>query len=105
MKRLMTAALTLSLLGGAAAVAQPYGPPPGHDRGRHQGWDHDRGGPHHWRRGERLPQAYWGRDRYVDYRHHHLRRPPRGYQWVRVDDNYALVALTTGLIAEIIAGR
>lgn len=104
MKRLMTAALALTLLGGSAAVAQPYGPPPGHDRGHHYGRD-DRGGPHHWSRGERLPKSYWGRDRYVDYRRHHLRRPPRGYQWVRVDDNYALVAITTGLISELMAAR
>ena len=105
MKRLMTAALALTLLGGTAAVAQPYGPPPpDRDRGHHYGHD-DRGGPHRWQRGERLPKSYWGRDRYVDYRSHHLRRPPRGYQWVRVDDNYALVAITTGLISELLAAR
>jgi Ni/Co efflux regulator RcnB len=39
----------------------------------------------------------------VDYRRHHLRAPPRGYQWVRADNDYALVALTTGLIASIVA--
>jgi len=59
---------------------------------------------HSWARGERLPSSYYSdRGHYVDYRVYHLRQPPRGYQWVRVDDNYALVALTTGLIASIIA--
>jgi len=54
-----------------------------------------------------MPSAYYqDRSRYVDYRAYHLRAPPRGYRWVRTEDNnYALVALTTGLIASIIAGN
>ena len=86
MKRLMIAASALAILGGSvsAAEAQPRG--------------------HHWRRGERLPPAYRGRNDYVsDYRAHRLRAPPRGYRWVRRDDNYLLVAATTGLIASVIA--
>ena len=102
MKTLMAAALSLSMLGGAtAAMADPRhddhrGPPPRHD---------DRGGHHNWHKGERLSQAYRSRDHYVDYRSHHLRKPPRGYQWVQVDNNYALIALTSGLISQIIASR
>lgn len=98
MKRLVTAAIALSLLGGTAAVAQPYH----HDDHRMARHD-DRG--HHWGRGQRLPAQYRTRTHYVDYRRHHLRHPPRGYQWVQVDNNYALVALTTGLISSIIAAN
>jgi Ni/Co efflux regulator RcnB len=114
MKRLVTAALALSLLGGTAAMAQPdhgygqdnrqgYSSNNGHDNGRDNG--RHMGQQHNWARGQRLPPEYRGRDHYVDYRRHHLRAPPRGYQWVQVDNNYALVALTSGLISSIIASR
>ena len=38
----------------------------------------------------------------INYRDHHLRRPPRGYEWRQVDGNYVLAAITTGLIASIL---
>jgi len=106
MKRLLTTALALSLVAGSAAMAQPGRHADHQDRGQY-GYDHgrnDRGG-HHWARGQRLPRAYYqDRSHYVDYRAHHLRAPPRGYRWVQTDDNnYALVAITTGLIASLIA--
>jgi Ni/Co efflux regulator RcnB len=129
MKRLLTGALALSLLTGTAAMAQPdrhddrggYDQRRDNDRGAYdQRRDDNRGNDrsrdvhqrnderwanHHWGRGERMPSAYYqDRSRYVDYRAYHLRAPPRGYRWVRTDDNnYAMVAITTGLIASIIA--
>jgi Ni/Co efflux regulator RcnB len=127
MKRLLTVTLALSLLAGTAASAQPYGQrQDGQDNngryqqnrhdaqdnnGRYEQSRHDNGNHngqrnHRWARGERLPSSYYtNRGYYVDYRRHHLRQPPRGYQWVQVDNNYALVALTSGLIASIIASR
>lgn len=107
MKKILIGALALSLLGGSVASAQP------HDRNdnNHRGASQDarfhpapvqRG--HNWARGQRLPSQYRTRNYYVDYRSHHLRRPPHGYQWVRADNQYVLMAVTTGLIAEIIAG-
>jgi Ni/Co efflux regulator RcnB len=123
MKRVLSAALALSLLGSSAALAQPNGDHHDNggysqgrddhrdgDRGRDDRSRHDRGDRHdngrHWARGQRLPPAYYqNRTYYVDYRAHHLRRPPSGYRWVQVDDNYALVAITSGLIASIIYGR
>lgn len=118
MKRLLTAALALSLLGGTAAVAKPDR----HDHGDHgndnggynqdrdHGYNrdkdrHDNG--HHWGRGQRMPRDYYSdRSHYVDYRTYHLRRPPSGYRWVRTDDNnYAMVAIASGLIASIIAAN
>jgi Ni/Co efflux regulator RcnB len=108
MKRVLLAAAALSLLGGSAALADPgHGHGRGHDNGLHRGWHKGTAyGPpgqrHHWARGERLPREYMGGGYYVDYRAYHLRAPPPGYRWVRVDDRYILVALATGLIASII---
>ena len=108
MKRLLTAAVALSLLGGTTASADPgHGHGNRHDdRFEHSDRGHHYGQRKHWARGERLPASYYqNRAYYVDYRVYHLRPPPRGYRWVRVDDDYMLIALTTGLIASIIANN
>jgi len=103
MKHLLCATLALSLLGGSAAVADPHGHGRGHGHGRHDNGNHYGWDKHHrWARGDRLPPQYRSRGYYVDYRVHHLRRPPYGYRWVRVDNDYVMVALATGLIASII---
>jgi Ni/Co efflux regulator RcnB len=57
-----------------------------------------------WAKGDRL--GYWN-NRYVvvDYRAHHLKRPPRGYHWVQDDrGDLILAAVATGLIASVILG-
>lgn len=106
MKRTLTAVLaaTLALSAGAGmASAQPYSHD--HDRGydRHDDRHEDRG-HHNWRRGERISHDEWRRYQRVDWRRHHLRQPPRGYEWRQTDDgNYVLAAVATGLIASIIA--
>ena len=53
----------------------------------------------HWRRGYR----YRGPTYVVrDYGYYRLRQPPRGYHWVRADNNdYLLVAMATGIILDI----
>jgi Ni/Co efflux regulator RcnB len=96
MKKILIGAIALSLLSGAAANAAPYGQDNRHDQ---------RDSRQQWRQGQRLPPQYRTRAHYVDYHRHHLRAPPRGYQWVQVDNNYALVALSSGLIASLIAGH
>jgi len=67
-----------------------YVPPPGWMKRR-------------WIVGERLPPPYYA-PRYVivDWRARHLPPPPRGYHWVRVDNDVVLAAIATGLIAEVI---
>jgi len=70
----------------------------GYDRGYHRGW-RDRSD---WRRGGYVSYTDWNRGYYVDYRRHHLRQPPRGYEWRRVDNNYVLAAVAGGLIASVI---
>ena len=61
-------------------------------------------GPDHaYYRGGRLPRDYRGREYVVDdWRGHHLHRPPRGYHWVQTGTDYVLVAIATGIIADIL---
>ena len=72
----------------------------GHDNGKHKGWKKK----HDYRRGERIDVVYLDRRYYVDdYSHHHLHAPPRGHRWVRTDDGkFILVAVATGIIADIL---
>ena len=71
-----------------------------HDNGLHNGWvQHSE-----WRKGSRMRQEDWRRGQRIDYRSHHLRAPPRGYEWREVDGNYVLAAVATGLIASLIMG-
>jgi Ni/Co efflux regulator RcnB len=79
-----------------------------HDRRHHRyrGGDYRRPhGYHHryWRQGDRLPRAYYA-PRYVVHHYHHynLRRPPRGYHWVRVDNDIVLAAIATGIVSHVI---
>jgi Ni/Co efflux regulator RcnB len=76
-----------------------YGPPPDTAYGRHDFAP----GYHPWRRGQRLGY-YNGRYAEVDYRSYPgLRRPPRGYHWVRNDGgDLLLAAIAGGLIAQVI---
>lgn len=55
------------------------------------------------RRGERLPARYQTHDHVIeDWRALRLSRPPRGHQWVRADRSYALVAIATGRVAQVV---
>lgn len=116
MKRfLLAATASVMAIGPLAATAAYADPPHRYDRGdrydrhdRYDRWDNRgeyRG--HHWRRGDRLPSAYRDRYRPVDYRHAHLRAPPRGYHYVR-DDNSGetlLVGIATGVILGVILSQ
>lgn len=56
------------------------------------------GHPHRWERGRR----YYGPTYVVrNYGHYRLRHPPRGYHWVRANNDYLLVAIATGIILDI----
>jgi Ni/Co efflux regulator RcnB len=59
-----------------------------------------------WRRGGRLPPEARGRQYVVeDWRGHHLSAPPRGYHWVQNGGDYLLVAITTGVILQLLLAR
>lgn len=102
MKRLIASLLSVSMLLGGTAFAQPS-PHRDHDRGR----QNERGEPNRPndrrppRRGERLEQGRRG-DRVANYKHHGLKKPPKGHEWRRVDDNYVLIAVATGVISSVI---
>jgi len=58
---------------------------------------------HTWRRGERLPVAYYQRPYVIaDYGDRGLRAPPRGYHWVRVNGDAVLAAVATGIVLDTI---
>src|SRR3546814_236595 len=61
-------------------------------------------GPPRWSRGHRYYRAGYGRTYVVnDYYSYGLRRPPSGYYWRRSDaGDYLLVAIATGIIADLI---
>jgi len=99
MNKFMIGVAVAALLLGSTASAQPYGRG---DGGQHPGWGADRGGTQHWRRGQRMGYNDWNGARAVDYRQHHLRQPPRGYEWRESNGQYILAAVATGLIASII---
>lgn len=54
---------------------------------------------HQWREGDR----YNGARHQVDWRSHHLRQPPNGYEWVQNGNDYVLIAIGSGIVAGIIA--
>ena len=127
MKRLIITTLAATLLAGTAlsgtamAAGQYRGDDHRYDQRQDSRYDHrddrrdhrgdrrddrrdDRRGDHRrWERGQRLDARYRGNGYYVsDWRHRGLRAPPRGYRWQRVDNNYVLAAVATGLIASVI---
>ncbi len=124
---LMAACLTIS----SAAFAEPrdrddgpgrgdrgHNDDRGHDRGRHD--DHGRNdrydyrprayngprgaGPRHdMRRGGRISNDYRGNQYVVnDWRGHRLSAPPRGSHWVQTGNDYVLVAIASGIIAQVL---
>jgi len=122
MKRMIMGAMVLSLAVGTLALADP---PQGYDQ-HHE--EHHRMDEHHhpvehraparfmtgryvrphgyyahrWRRGDRLPPAYRGSAYVVpDPAMYHLRPAPRGYYWVRVDNNAVLAAVATGVVVDV----
>jgi Ni/Co efflux regulator RcnB len=110
MKRLIIAAAALTLL-ATPGFAQ--------DNDRHDEHHNDSMMSHHddhsnammmqghhgdWHKGDRIGGDDWNRGEHVaDYHQYHLRRPPHGYEWRRVDNNYVLAAVAGGVIASVIA--
>jgi len=122
-RRAWLAAGALAILGLAtgAAQAQPrddrhrrgpsggHRPPPPPARPAHRPRPpHGRpaygSGPNRgWYRGDRVPPQYRSRQYVVNnWRAHRLSAPPRGYHWVQYGADYMLVAIATGVIAQLI---
>ncbi|MCF6368669.1 RcnB family protein [Rhizobium halophilum] len=61
---------------------------------------------HRWNRGHRLQATERRHMRDVrDYHRYRLSAPPRGYRWVKVDNDFLLIGITSGIISSIIAAR
>ncbi|HEV7816914.1 MAG TPA: RcnB family protein [Janthinobacterium sp.] len=118
----------LAVLGSVSAQDQHDNRDHGHDNGHDNGHEQDRhdapdrrndrndyhpvenrggergAGPRHdMRKGGRLPPEYNNRQYVVDdWRGHHLSAPPRGYHWVQTGNDYVLVGIATGIIANLL---
>ena len=58
-------------------------------------------GRYAWRRGAYVPTTY--RSYYVqDWGYYGLRAPPAGYRWIYADGNFVLMAVASGLIADVL---
>lgn len=109
MKRLLSFVISAALLASSGMVfASPqdngdrdHGHNPKdegrHDNGKHNGW---------YKKGDRLPDRYYGREYYVtDYERYHLRRPDPGYRWVRADGGqFYLTLISSGVVIDIATG-
>ena len=71
-----------------------------HDHDSHQYVHHEE-----WKKGAKMRDEDWKRGEHIDYREHHLRAPPHGYEWRAVDGNYVLAAVATGVIASVVAAE
>ncbi|MDE2583587.1 MAG: RcnB family protein [Rhodospirillales bacterium] len=68
--------------------SRQYGSPP-REAMRHHG---------DWHRGDRFE----GHRYELDWRRHHLRPPPRGYVWVNAGGQYLMIAIASGVIADVL---
>ncbi|WP_406705682.1 RcnB family protein [Sodalis sp.] len=69
-------------------------------RGQPQG---QRKASHAFHQGHALPRQYRAKQYQVDdWRARGLKAPPSGHRWVRVNNDYILIAITTGVITSII---
>jgi hypothetical protein len=123
MQRLYSSGFAAAMFGialnASAALAQsnppgpphPPGPPPGfgynHPPGPPPppgpGYNHPPGPPpggwHHWHQGD-----HYNGNRVVvnNYSVYRLRPPPPGYQWVQDGGQFVLIAVASGIIADVI---
>lgn len=113
-------AISVTLLAGPAFARAQDDHRDNHDQGYHNDAEHpdNRDQGYHndashrdayvrhdeWRRGYHMQHEDWDRAQRVDdWRDHHLRQPPRGYEWRLIDGNYVLANIRTGTIDTVIA--
>ncbi len=90
---LAVSSLALTLSGGVAFAQDQH--PQEHQRYvRHN----------EWKKGAHIRDEDWRRGEQVDWHAHHLRQPPRGYEWREIDGNYVL-ANPSGVIFSVVVAR
>ena len=53
-----------------------------------------------WKKGYHMKQEDWARGvRVDDWKAHHLRQPPSGYEWRTIDGNYVMANINTGVVS------
>lgn len=72
------------------------------DRRHEHGWHGDYDRDHRWHPWERGHRYYGPVYEVRDYRSYRLRPPPRGYHWVRDDNDYLLIGIGTGIILDMV---
>lgn len=78
----------------------------GYERGYDRGYDRAMYDQRRWARGDRLPPGYHRHYHVVhDWHSRRLHRPHPGYQWMQVGTDVMLVAIASGVIAQIILSR
>jgi Ni/Co efflux regulator RcnB len=107
MKRLLIAtSLAVLCLSATTALAGGKDKHRGHhdDHGTQDRGHHDNGRHNGWHKGERIEVIYLQPRYHVqDYRHYRLAPPPRGHRWIRTHDGkFILIAVATGIIADIL---
>lgn len=108
MKKLILSATALTFLASSVATAMPVT----HEQPAVKGatlsqlvqyrGDDRRGDGYDFKRGDRLPRGLRNK-RYVyyDWRESNLQRPPQGYQWMMIGDQYVLASIANGQIREV----
>jgi Ni/Co efflux regulator RcnB len=100
MKKIFSILLTASILAAAVAFATEASAAPRHDQ--HKVVVVKKGS---WVRGHRMADRDRRRAVAIDYRRYRLSTPPHGYRWVRIDNNFLLVGITSGLISNVLNAR
>lgn len=108
MNKLIIAALTASVLATPAMAAPDRhynNGQRGHADQRFENHGHQRKMQHHrWNRGERFDYRRAHNYRVIANAHrYHLRPAPRGYRWVQSGNDAVLIAITSGVIASVLA--
>ncbi len=101
-------AVSAALLAGPALAQYQDDHRDNHDQSYHNDADHHDHYVRHddWRRGYRMRHEDWDRGEHVDdWQAHHLRRPPRGYEWRSIDGNYVMARTGDGRINAIVTIR
>lgn len=119
-KKAVLAAIAVSFIGAPLAQAHDNRPSSsrpaihksesyksgGYNSGKYykQKNDHRSAQKKRWSRGQRYND--WRRHQEIrDYKRYGLRKPGRGQHWVKVDNQFLLIAGATGLITAIMATR
>lgn len=126
MKRLILTAVALSFLAVPMANAQSNPARQGYTQAQSfemaENWNKQRQKPafkkrvvkkhvvrkpvvqHRWARGRQVPA--WQRKQVIREHHRHgLRKPGYGQHWVKVGNDYLLVSIASGIIANLVFGR